>query len=102
MYSHFAARGALSSRRAASSLVRLMAGDERWEAPDPPPRLQPTTGVLLAACHDGFCGPRSDYVRQLSRVVWVSDRGLPCHEFEPSTTKDTPCRAAMHAKSVES
>ncbi|GFU77066.1 hypothetical protein TNCV_1701481 [Trichonephila clavipes] len=25
-----------------------------------------------------------------------------CHEFEPSTTKDPPCRrAAMHAKSVE-
>ncbi|GFX90266.1 hypothetical protein TNCV_3848411 [Trichonephila clavipes] len=23
-----------------------------------------------------------------SRVVWVSDRGLPGHEFEPSTTKD--------------
>ncbi|GFU99864.1 hypothetical protein TNCV_1257131 [Trichonephila clavipes] len=37
-----------------------------------------------------------------SRVVWVSDRGLPCHEFEPSTTKDPPCRAAMHIKSVES
>ncbi|GFV52896.1 hypothetical protein TNCV_2875641 [Trichonephila clavipes] len=37
-----------------------------------------------------------------SRVVWVSDRGLPCHEFEPSTTKDPPCRAAMHVKSVES
>ncbi|GFV67925.1 hypothetical protein TNCV_1872071, partial [Trichonephila clavipes] len=37
-----------------------------------------------------------------SRVVWVSDRGLPCHEFEPSTTKDPPCRVAMHAKSVES
>ncbi|GFX06926.1 hypothetical protein TNCV_1202411 [Trichonephila clavipes] len=33
---------------------------------------------------------------------WVSDRGLPCHEFEPSTTKDPPCRAAMHVKSVES
>ncbi|GFW54816.1 hypothetical protein TNCV_2654561 [Trichonephila clavipes] len=31
----------------------------------------------------------------------VSDRGLPCHEFKPSTTKDPPCRAAMHAKSVE-
>ncbi|GFT64917.1 hypothetical protein TNCV_274591 [Trichonephila clavipes] len=29
-------------------------------------------------------------------------RGLPCHEFEPSTTKDPPCRAAMHVKSVES
>ncbi|GFS65228.1 hypothetical protein TNCV_2450861 [Trichonephila clavipes] len=32
----------------------------------------------------------------------VSDLGLPCHEFEPSTTKDPPCRAAMHVKSVES
>ncbi|GFW58701.1 RNA-directed DNA polymerase from mobile element jockey [Trichonephila clavipes] len=32
----------------------------------------------------------------------VSDRGLPCHEFEPSATKDPPCRAAMHVKSVES
>ncbi|GFX10320.1 hypothetical protein TNCV_1867151 [Trichonephila clavipes] len=30
-----------------------------------------------------------------SRVVWVSDRGLPCHEFEPSTTKDPPCKAAI-------
>ncbi|GFU87082.1 hypothetical protein TNCV_4879671 [Trichonephila clavipes] len=29
------------------------------------------------------------------------DRGLPCHEFEPSTTKDPPCRAATHVKSVE-
>ncbi|GFV05776.1 hypothetical protein TNCV_5035151 [Trichonephila clavipes] len=26
-----------------------------------------------------------------SPVVRVSDRGLPCHEFEPSTTKDPPC-----------
>ncbi|GFU27646.1 putative DD41D transposase [Trichonephila clavipes] len=25
-----------------------------------------------------------------SRVVQVSDRGLPCHEFEPSTTQDPP------------
>ncbi|GFV66813.1 hypothetical protein TNCV_1780301 [Trichonephila clavipes] len=37
-----------------------------------------------------------------SRVVYVSDRGLPCHEFEPSTTEDPPCRAAMHVKSVKS
>ncbi|GFY17170.1 hypothetical protein TNCV_1089461 [Trichonephila clavipes] len=37
-----------------------------------------------------------------SRVVLVSERGLLCHEFEPSTTKDPPCRAAMHVKSVES
>ncbi|GFW72524.1 hypothetical protein TNCV_3797521 [Trichonephila clavipes] len=25
-----------------------------------------------------------------------------CHEFEPSTTKDSPCRASMHVKFVES
>ncbi|GFV66828.1 hypothetical protein TNCV_2901851 [Trichonephila clavipes] len=25
-----------------------------------------------------------------------------CHEFEPSTTKDPPCRGEMHVKSVES
>ncbi|GFV92537.1 hypothetical protein TNCV_1744421 [Trichonephila clavipes] len=37
-----------------------------------------------------------------SRVVKVSDRGWLCHEFEPSTTKDPPCRAAMHTKSDES
>ncbi|GFU29753.1 hypothetical protein TNCV_4745781 [Trichonephila clavipes] len=37
---------------------------------------------------------------------WPSGQGigswLVCHEFEPSTTKDPPCRTAMHAKSVES
>ncbi|GFV84987.1 hypothetical protein TNCV_838611 [Trichonephila clavipes] len=37
-----------------------------------------------------------------SRLVYVSDHGLPSHEYEPSTTKDPPCRAAMHVKSVES
>ncbi|GFX31767.1 hypothetical protein TNCV_171001 [Trichonephila clavipes] len=37
-----------------------------------------------------------------SPVVKVSDHGRPCHEFEPSTTKDPPYIAAMLAKSVES
>ncbi|GFW29272.1 hypothetical protein TNCV_742141 [Trichonephila clavipes] len=36
-----------------------------------------------------------------SQVVWVSDGGLPCHEFEPSTPKNPPCRAAMQVKSVQ-
>ncbi|GFV05174.1 hypothetical protein TNCV_223871 [Trichonephila clavipes] len=35
-----------------------------------------------------------------------SDQGiglwLAGHEFEPNTTKDPPCRGAMHVKSVES
>ncbi|GFV82934.1 hypothetical protein TNCV_1179491 [Trichonephila clavipes] len=37
-----------------------------------------------------------------SRSEYISDRGLPCHEFEPSTTKVLACRAAMHVKSIES
>ncbi|GFX55470.1 hypothetical protein TNCV_267581 [Trichonephila clavipes] len=37
-----------------------------------------------------------------SRVVKLSDPGRPCHEFEPNTTIDPPCRGAMHVKSVES
>ncbi|GFW30886.1 hypothetical protein TNCV_2939881 [Trichonephila clavipes] len=30
-----------------------------------------------------------------SRVEKVSERGWLCHEFEPSTTKDTPCAAVF-------
>ncbi|GFX47644.1 hypothetical protein TNCV_3016631 [Trichonephila clavipes] len=37
-----------------------------------------------------------------SRVVKVSDRGWPCHEFEPSATNDPRCREAMHVEYVES
>ncbi|GFU12251.1 hypothetical protein TNCV_4600511 [Trichonephila clavipes] len=74
------------SLRAASPLVRWVEGKERWVAPDAPPRvfslkigvesskivlspvwcsrLRPTMGVYLALCHDEFCGPRSDTVKQ--------------------------------------
>ncbi|GFT32240.1 hypothetical protein TNCV_1035061 [Trichonephila clavipes] len=42
MYSAFARHeGTLNSRRDASSLMRLAAGDERWEAPDPLPGCFP-------------------------------------------------------------
>ncbi|GFX64744.1 uncharacterized protein TNCV_4682191 [Trichonephila clavipes] len=34
MYSGFATWGALNRRRAASPLVRLVDGEERWQAPD--------------------------------------------------------------------
>ncbi|GFV10245.1 hypothetical protein TNCV_3661971 [Trichonephila clavipes] len=30
------------------------------------PYVWPTTGVRVAPCHDEFCGPRSDYVRQVA------------------------------------
>ncbi|GFV80960.1 hypothetical protein TNCV_2269441 [Trichonephila clavipes] len=34
--------GTLNSRRAKSPLVRLVAGYERWKAPDPPPGCSPS------------------------------------------------------------
>ncbi|GFV55690.1 hypothetical protein TNCV_754901 [Trichonephila clavipes] len=40
------------------------------------------------------------YSPVFSRSINVAVKS--CHEFEPSTTKDPPCRAAMHVKSVES
>ncbi|GFW15148.1 hypothetical protein TNCV_172951 [Trichonephila clavipes] len=45
--------GTLYSRRAASPLVRLVAGDERWEAPDPSPRCSSKLGWNQAKsyCH---------------------------------------------------
>ncbi|GFV43130.1 uncharacterized protein TNCV_1410271 [Trichonephila clavipes] len=71
----------LNSRRAASPLVRLVEGEERWEAPDHPQCVLPQnwggteqnrsiTGMVLKAkadrrknlalSHEEFCGPRSD------------------------------------------
>ncbi|GFS63080.1 hypothetical protein TNCV_3743311 [Trichonephila clavipes] len=59
----------------------------------------------LAFQTDHFIGA-SAHVPQRSMVTYtrmdtVSDRGLSCHEFESSTIKDPPCRAAMHVKYVE-
>ncbi|GFT47072.1 uncharacterized protein TNCV_3747301 [Trichonephila clavipes] len=76
--------GTLNIRRPASSLVRLVEGEERWEASDHPQSVLPlnwggtkpnrtvTCMVLeatandrrhLALCHDEFCGPRSGLCR---------------------------------------
>ncbi|GFX46480.1 hypothetical protein TNCV_4549191 [Trichonephila clavipes] len=43
--------GTLNSRRAASFLVRLVAGDERWETPDPTPGCSPSKlGITELNC----------------------------------------------------
>ncbi|GFV56148.1 hypothetical protein TNCV_1489251 [Trichonephila clavipes] len=45
-----------------------------------------------------FSNTRSAVVAQCQGIgSWQA-----CHEFESSTTKDPPCRAAMRVKSVES
>ncbi|GFU75223.1 uncharacterized protein TNCV_2056661 [Trichonephila clavipes] len=76
-------RGTLNSRRAASPLVRLVEGKERWEASDPQSVLPLNWGrtelnrsvtcmVLkatandrrhLVVCHDEFRAPRSGLCR---------------------------------------
>ncbi|GFT23324.1 uncharacterized protein TNCV_2016181 [Trichonephila clavipes] len=78
MYSAFTGWGSLNSRRAASPLVRMVEGEERWEATDHPQGVLPqnwgkielncsvTCMVLkatandrrhLAFYHDEFRGP---------------------------------------------
>ncbi|GFV19138.1 hypothetical protein TNCV_3223561 [Trichonephila clavipes] len=37
-----------------------------------------------------------------SLVVKVTDSWPACHQFQPSTAEDPPCRGAMHVKSVKS
>ncbi|GFW17124.1 uncharacterized protein TNCV_2762481 [Trichonephila clavipes] len=34
-------------------------------------RPRPTTSVLLAPCYEKFCGPRSDYIRQVALTTTV-------------------------------
>ncbi|GFU97418.1 uncharacterized protein TNCV_1912731 [Trichonephila clavipes] len=83
MYSTFAAWGTLNNRRAASPLVRLVEGEERWEALIPQGVLPQNWGetelnhsvtcmVLKATandmrhltfCHEEFRGPRSGLCR---------------------------------------
>ncbi|GFW40631.1 uncharacterized protein TNCV_4824671 [Trichonephila clavipes] len=41
MFSAFAAGGTLNSRRAASPFIRLVDGEERWEAPEQPQGVLP-------------------------------------------------------------
>ncbi|GFW20107.1 hypothetical protein TNCV_2320481 [Trichonephila clavipes] len=66
--SAFTAGGTLNSNRATSLLVRMVAPDERWEAPDPPPGCSPSkSGWNLAKsyCHmygaQGY-GQRQEYI----------------------------------------
>ncbi|GFW27471.1 uncharacterized protein TNCV_163141 [Trichonephila clavipes] len=100
MYSAFVRHGgALNSRRAASPLVWLVEGEERWVAPGHPQgflplnwgeteqnrtvtgmvqKLRLTTGVtILALSLDKFRGPRSDFVRQVALVITQQE----CHFF---------------------
>ncbi|GFU61964.1 hypothetical protein TNCV_4022491 [Trichonephila clavipes] len=55
----------------------------------------PRSSIYYSRNND-HCGGRGNL------VVEKSDSWLVCHEFEPSTTEDPPCRGAMYVKNVES
>ncbi|GFT11866.1 hypothetical protein TNCV_1923801 [Trichonephila clavipes] len=61
----------------------------------------PSNSTVVAILREQLIPALRDLGRG-SRMFKVSDRGWPCQEFEPRTTKDLPCRAAMHVQSVES
>ncbi|GFV63640.1 hypothetical protein TNCV_626351 [Trichonephila clavipes] len=68
---------------------RSAGGIERWFAAKQCSGNRPNTGQAFENC-------------RCSRMIKVSDRGWPSHEFDPSTTKEPPCRGEMHVKSDES
>ncbi|GFS82979.1 hypothetical protein TNCV_1568511 [Trichonephila clavipes] len=46
--------------------------------------------------------PRGRVLPDRNRPAVAQWSWQACHEFEPSTTKDPPCRAAMYVKSIGS
>ncbi|GFS93864.1 hypothetical protein TNCV_5053261 [Trichonephila clavipes] len=102
------------SRRAASSLVRLVEEEARWEEPDNLLGVLPQNSGVTAPFAgmnfvdlDGTSSDRWHYGQQQHQIE--SDRGSlvvkvtdSCDEFEPSTAEDTPCKGElMHEKYVE-
>ncbi|GFU98917.1 hypothetical protein TNCV_3381631 [Trichonephila clavipes] len=63
-----------------------------------------TTGTYWRALLFGDQDLLSDILMRKGEMVldFLLQRDWQQHRFEPSTTKDPPCRAAMYAKSVES
>ncbi|GFV48367.1 hypothetical protein TNCV_2512671 [Trichonephila clavipes] len=59
---------------------------------------RPTTGVLLAPCHDEFRGPRSDYVRQtlatiIKQRAEIEKASVECGEKSSETRKSLKASA---------
>ncbi|GFT43141.1 uncharacterized protein TNCV_5119921 [Trichonephila clavipes] len=120
--------GTLNSRRAASPLVRLVEGEERWEASDHPrcvlplnwggikPNRTVTCMVLkatandrrhLTRCHDEFRGPRSGLCRSDRKPLTVSSgggwrvtKGLPIIRTSGTVTRRIASTSAQDRSSA--
>ncbi|GFY27616.1 uncharacterized protein TNCV_910671 [Trichonephila clavipes] len=62
----------------------------------------PTTKFVEYNCVAGSFLHQDQNCRHCSSVVKVTDSKQACHEFEPSTAEDPPCREKMLFKYVES
>ncbi|GFW10975.1 uncharacterized protein TNCV_4459501 [Trichonephila clavipes] len=112
MYSAFEAGVTLNSRTAARPLVRLVEGEERWEAPGHPQGFLPLNRggteqnrsvscmvlkakvnnrrKILALSRDEFRGPRSDFVRQIVRVHYFVRGGFVGYRSRASSKHLSP------------
>ncbi|GFT11451.1 zinc finger protein [Trichonephila clavipes] len=103
-------RGTLNNRRVASPLVRLVEGEDRWEASDhpqsvlPPNRggIEPNRTVTcmelkatannrrhLALCHDEFRGPRSGLCRSGPYAQHEIVSSIPEASLKTRNTQDS-------------
>ncbi|GFX51862.1 uncharacterized protein TNCV_3062801 [Trichonephila clavipes] len=59
--------------------------------------IWPTTGVLLAPCHDELRGPRSDYVRQVALATITTPNFEGEHPQGPPTSLSLTARGLFRA-----
>ncbi|GFW33152.1 hypothetical protein TNCV_2110801 [Trichonephila clavipes] len=101
----------ITGMTADGSLYRVASGS--WAESGRPktrPRNNLKLHVYVVVVTNATCltksdqGPRNSSRLRSGRgslVVKITDSWSACHELEPSTAKDPPCRGATHVKSVE-
>ncbi|GFW89979.1 hypothetical protein TNCV_3741651 [Trichonephila clavipes] len=65
-----------------------------------PPNVDIRKGLINQASFSSFTYDPTLGSGRRSLVVKITDSWPVCHELEPSTAEEPPCRGAMHVKSV--
>ncbi|GFU83585.1 hypothetical protein TNCV_4069761 [Trichonephila clavipes] len=74
---------------------------QTYGLPSDPNILNLLSSVNNTCFQETSCTPLIDWGGRGSLVVKVTDSCPPCHEFDPRTAKDPPCRGAMHVNCRE-
>ncbi|GFT51213.1 hypothetical protein TNCV_5036481 [Trichonephila clavipes] len=74
---------------------------QTYGLPSDPNILNLLSSVNNTCFQETSCTPLIDWGGRGSLVVKVTDSWPPCHEFDPRTAKDPPCRGAMHVNCRE-